>query len=152
VKHVSEREKRRLNFNRKDRWKQRELDDIMKNFDVKQAKFRDYAKLQREANIVNIKEFKSIEEIYYYLEEILKEGFLEDHIGMALDIFIKDIKFFKSEDLESRQFKAFVSQLSQNMISLSKDTNIYKAAKFLDWYNIENKNCWYNLERVITYK
>ena len=31
--HVNEREKRRINFNRKDRWEQREIDDIMKNFD-----------------------------------------------------------------------------------------------------------------------
>jgi hypothetical protein len=152
VKHVSEREKRRLNFNRKDRWKQRELDDIMKNFDVQQAKFKDYSKLSREANIVNLKEFKSIEEIYYYLDEILKEGFLEEQIGMALDVFIKDINFFKSEDLHSKQFKNFVSQLSQNIISLNSDKNIYKAAKFLDWYNIDNKNCWYNLERLITYR
>jgi len=39
--HVGEREKRRLNFNRKDRWQQREIDDIMKNFDVKSNKFKD---------------------------------------------------------------------------------------------------------------
>lgn len=152
VKHVTEREKRRLNFNRKDRWKQRELDDIMKNFDVQQAKFKDYSKLSREANIANLKEFKSIEEIYFYLDEILKDGFLEEHIGMALDVFIKDIKFFKSEDINSKQFKNFVSQLAQNIISLNSDSNIYKTAKFLDWYNIDNKNCWYNLERLITYK
>lgn len=149
VEHVTEREKRRLNFNRKDRWKQRELDDIMKNFDVKQAKFKDYAKLSREANIVNLKEFKNVEEIYFYLEDLLKEGFLEKHIGMALDVFIKDVNFFKSEDMSSKNFRRFLSELSQNIISLSDDNVIYKAAKFLDWYNIEDKNCWYNLERVI---
>ncbi len=145
--HVSAREKRRLNFNRKDRWKQRELDDIMKNFDVKQAKFRDYAKLSREANIVNIKQFHSIDEIYFYLDELLSEGFLEKHISMALDIFIKDIKFF--DDTDNPKFKRFVSELSRNAISLSDDVVIYKAVKFLDWYNISDQNCWYNIERVI---
>ncbi len=152
VDHVNEREKRRLNFNRKDRWKQRELDDIMKNFDVQQAKFKDYAKLSREANIVNVKEFNSVEEIYFYLEELLKEGFLEKHLGLALDVFIKDVKFFKIEDMNSKSFKRFISELSQNLISLSDETIIYKAAKFMDWYNIQDKNSWYNLERVIVNK
>ena len=138
-----------MNFNRKDRWKQRELDDIMKNFDVQQAKFKDYSKLIIDANIVNVKEFQSVEEIYYYLEELLKDGFLEHHISLALDVFIKDINFFKEEDLKSKSFQNFLAELSKNLISLSDDKVIYKAAKFMDWYNIDNKNNWYNLERVI---
>lgn len=124
----------------------------MKNFDIQQAKFKDYSKLSREANISNIKEFHSIEEIYYYLEEIFKDGLLEEQMGMALDVFIKDVKFFQTEDTNSKQFKNFVTQISQNIISLSSDSNIYKTAKFLDWYNIDSKNCWHNLERVITYR
>lgn len=74
AQYVNEREKRRLNFNRKDRWKQRELDDIMKNFDVKTAKFRDYSKLAKDAQIINVKQFNSTDEIYFYLEDLLKEG------------------------------------------------------------------------------
>jgi len=74
TKFVSDREKRRLNFNRKDRWKQREMDDIFKNFDVKKAKFRDYTKLSQELQIVNKKSMNSIEEVYYYLENVFKDG------------------------------------------------------------------------------
>jgi hypothetical protein len=149
LQHVKEREKKRLNFNRKDRWKQRELDDIMKNFDVQKAKFRDYAKLRQEANILNIKEFRSVEEIYFYLQDLMKDGFLEEHIGMALDVFIKDINFFKEEDMKSESFKKFVSELSSNLTSLSDENVIYKAAKFMDWYNIDIANNWYNLERIV---
>ncbi len=71
---IKEREKRRLNFNRKDRWKQREIDDIFKNFDAQKAKFKDYSKLSQELQIVNKKSFSCIDEVYYYLENIFKEG------------------------------------------------------------------------------
>lgn len=73
---VNDREQRRLNFNRKDRWQQRELDDIMKNFDVRTAKFKDYSKLTRDANILSNKTFNNVEEIYYYLEELFKDGII----------------------------------------------------------------------------
>ena len=72
--HVSEREKRRLNFNRKDRWKQRDIDDVFKNFDVKKAKFKDYSKIATELKIYSKKEFKTIEELFYYIENLFKEG------------------------------------------------------------------------------
>jgi hypothetical protein len=151
-KFVSDREARRLNFNRRDRWQQRELDDIMNNFDIKTTKFKDFSKLAREANIINKKEFNSIEEIYFYLEGLFKEGFLEDQISSALDVFLKDIKFFKEEDLRNISFKQFIRELSSNMISFSQDSTIYKTAKFLDWFNIKDAYCWYNLERAINNK
>jgi hypothetical protein len=151
-KYVNEREVRRLNFNRKDRWQQSELDDIMKNFDIKTAKFKDFSKLAIDANILNKKEFNNVEEIYYYLEQLFKEGFLEEHISSALDVFLKDIKFFKEEDLKTDSFKLFLRELSTNMISFTSDSTIYKTAKFLDWYNIKDPYCWYNLERIITNK
>jgi hypothetical protein len=74
--HVNEREKRRLNFNRKDRWEQRELDDIMKNVDVVSNKFKDLSLLIKDSKINNLKSFNSIEEIYFYLEELFKNGIL----------------------------------------------------------------------------
>ena len=77
---------------------------------------------------------------------------MEEQISLALDVFIKDINFFKEEDVQKISFKKFVSQLSQEIFTFSNDDNIYKAAKFLDWYNIDNKNCWYNLERIILNK
>ena len=67
-------------------------------------------------------------------------------------MFLKDINFFKEEDTENKSFQNFIRQLSQQIYLFSNDENIYKAAKFLDWYNIEDKNCWYNLERIITNK
>jgi hypothetical protein len=139
-----------MNFNRKDRWKQRELDDIVKNFDIKQNKLKDVSKLIQEAGIVNITKFNTVDEIYFYLDNLLKEGFLEEHISLALDVFIKDIHFFQEEDLSNKKFQNFISHLSQCVISFTNDTTIYKTTKFLDWYNIDNKNCWFNLERVIT--
>jgi hypothetical protein len=72
--HVSEREKRRLNFNRKDRWKQRDIDDVFKNFDVKKAKFKDFSKIQTDLKIYKDLKFNSIEEIFYYIENLFKEG------------------------------------------------------------------------------
>lgn len=72
--HVNEREKRRLNFNRKDRWQQREIDDIMKNFDVKSNKFKDLSILIKDAKIHNLQSFNNIEEIYFYLEKLFKNG------------------------------------------------------------------------------
>jgi hypothetical protein len=122
----------------------------MRNFDVKSAKFKDYSKLIKETNIINVRSFNSIDEIYYYMEELFKEGFLEDQFSLALDVFIKDINFFKAEDLKSKSFINFMRQLSQGMISFEKDTTLYKIAKFLDWYNIKDPYCWYNLERVVT--
>ena len=149
-KYTNERELRRLNFNRKDRWQQREIDDIMKNFDVKTAKFKDYTKLVQEANIMNVKSFNNVDEIYYYLEELFKEGFLEEHFSMALDVFIKDINFFKQDDLKTKSFINFIRNLSQGLVTFEKDTTIYKVSKLLDWFNIKDAYVWYNLERVVT--
>jgi hypothetical protein len=147
---VSAREKKRMNFNRKDRWAQRELDDIMKNFDVKSSKFKDFSKLSQEANIYNVKEFHSVEEIYFYLSNLLKEGFLEDQISAALDVFLKEINFFNTDDLKNANFQKFVKQLSASTITFTDDSVIYKSAKFLDWFNINDKHSWYNLERIVT--
>jgi len=74
--HVNEREKRRLNFNRKDRWQQREIDDIMKNFDVKSNKFKDISLIIKDAEINNFQSFNNIEEIYFYLEKLFKNGMI----------------------------------------------------------------------------
>jgi hypothetical protein len=124
----------------------------MKNFDVKTAKFKDFSKLARDANITNKKEFNSVDEIYYYLEGLFKDGFIEVQISSALDVFLKDIKFFKEEDLRNKSFRGFIRELSTNMISFTDDMTIYKTAKFLDWFNIKDPYCWYNLERAITNK
>ena len=77
---------------------------------------------------------------------------LENHVSSALDILIKDIFLFKDEDMDNKVFRYFIRQLSQNVLSFSDENNYYKTAKFLDWYNVEDINIWFNLERVLTRK
>lgn len=151
---IKEREDRKLNFNRKNRWEQRELDDIMKNFDIKSAKFKDYAKIIKDNFIINDKVFSSIEEVFFYIDSILStsEYLSEDVISNCLDVFIKDFDKFKAEDLENPIYKKFVRQAIIGITSYAKESTLMKAAKFFDWYNVEGRNCWYNLERVITNK
>ena len=77
---------------------------------------------------------------------------LEQHISSALDVFLKDIFLFKEEDVSHKTFQYFLRLLSQNILSFSDENNYYKASKFLDWYNIDDNNIWFNLERVISRK
>lgn len=42
---LKERTERKLNWNIKNRWEQRALDDIVKNVDLKQAMFKDFARI-----------------------------------------------------------------------------------------------------------
>jgi hypothetical protein len=44
-KEVKERTNRKLNWNIKNRWEQRALDDVLKNFDVRESRFRDFTKI-----------------------------------------------------------------------------------------------------------
>ena len=135
------------------------MDDIFKNFDVKKAKFKDYSKLSQELQIVNKKNMNSVEEVYYYLENVFKDGkffnnllnkgFMEDQCSLALDVFFKDIHLFKPEHLKYESFISFIKEISQNINTISNDINFYKIAKFLDWYGIDYQNVWYNLERNI---
>ncbi len=101
---IEEREQRKMNFNRKNRWAQRELDDIMKNFDIKTAKFKDYAKIQVEDKIYNDKKFNSIEEVLFFIEDILsKSEFLsEEVVSNSLDVFIKYFNQVKAEDIQNK--------------------------------------------------
>ena len=77
---------------------------------------------------------------------------LEQHISSALDVFLKDIFLFKDKDMTNKTFLLFLRQLSQNVLSFTDDNNYYKTVKFLDWYNIDDNNIWFNLERVLTRK
>lgn len=151
---VKEREFNKLNYNRKNRWEQRVLDDIYKNFDIKLAKFKDFKKVALENKILNNKKFNSSEEVIYYIKDLLtKTDYLsEDVISNALDAFIKDFNKFKEEDLKNDIYKNFIKQIAINLTSFTKDSTIIKCAKFLDWYNVPYRNCWYNLERVVTNK
>ena len=46
----------------------------MKNFDIKTNKFKDIGLLIKDSKINNLKSFNSIDEIYFYLEELFKNG------------------------------------------------------------------------------
>jgi hypothetical protein len=47
-KEIQERTKNKMNWNIKNRWEQRALDDVIKNVDVRSIRFRDYAKIQQQ--------------------------------------------------------------------------------------------------------
>jgi hypothetical protein len=51
---IKERTSRKLNWNIKNRWEQRALDDVVKNFDVREARFRDYTKISKNKMGTNI--------------------------------------------------------------------------------------------------
>ena len=38
----------------------------------------------------NLIEFTSVDQLFYYLENLFAEGVNEKHISMALDIFLRD--------------------------------------------------------------
>lgn len=48
-KELKERTERKLNWNIKNRWEQRALDDVMKNTDIKEARFRDFTRISGSA-------------------------------------------------------------------------------------------------------
>ena len=52
----------------------------------------------------DLKEFSSVDEIYFFMEQLFTEGFIEKHISIALDIFLRDAGHFKDEDLKSPTF------------------------------------------------
>jgi len=46
-KELKERTKNKMNWNIKNRWEQRALDDVIKNVDVRGLRFRDFAKIKQ---------------------------------------------------------------------------------------------------------
>ena len=95
-----------MNWNIKNRWEQRALDDVMKNQDIKSLRFRDFSKIaeQHAAYGKDLKEFNSVDEIYFFMENLFTEGFNEKHISIALDIFLRDAAQFQEKDLQSPTF------------------------------------------------
>jgi hypothetical protein len=79
-----------MNWGVKNRWEQRALDDVLKNKDVRNAQFRNIQKIQSDIYASNVSEFHSVDEIYYFMDEMFTEGFDEKHINIALDVFLRD--------------------------------------------------------------
>jgi hypothetical protein len=54
--------------------------------------------------------------------------------------------------LEKQTFKDFVRELSTNLIIFQDEKNYVKTAQFMDWYCIDDKFLWVNLEQYIIKK
>ena len=135
-----------MNWGIKNRWEQRELDSIIKNRDVRAAQFRDMDKIKQDSYGSQVTQFSSVEEIYFFMDEMFTSGFDEKHISIALDVFLRDFGQFKEEDLQKQIFKNFVRQLGVNLITFTNEKNFLKAARFMDFYCIADSDLWVNLE------
>jgi len=117
-----------LNWNIKNRWEQRELDDVVKNMDVRAAQFRDFTRISQEKYAANVQEFNSVDEIYFFMEKMFTDGFDEHHISIALDVFLRDAVHFQDSDLSKPIFHTFLRELGRNMITFQNDKNYVKVA------------------------
>lgn len=93
-KEKKQRMETKMNWGIKNRWEQRALDEVFKNKDVRQAQFRDVAKIKAEVYAQDITDFHSVDEIYFFMDTMFTEGFDEKHIGIALDVFLRDFAQF----------------------------------------------------------
>lgn len=75
-KDVSERIKRRLNWN-VNRFEQREVDDVYRNQDVVRGHRRDISQMLRDAQKADIQAFYSVEEVLYFIDSLFSEGLSE---------------------------------------------------------------------------
>jgi len=150
LQYEAEQKKRmetKLNWGIKNRWEQRELDAVFKNKDVRAAQFRDLDKIKAEIYGKSISDFNSVDEIYYFMEEMFTAGFDEKHVSIALDVFLRDYGQFEEEDLQKATFKEFVRQLGINLVTFTQEKNFVKAARFMDFYCVADSNLWVNLEQ-----
>lgn len=93
-----------------------------------------------------------MDEIYYFMDNMLEDGLDEHHISLALDVFLRDIAQFEEADLEKTTFHAFLRELGRNMITFQDEKNYAKVAQFLDWYCVPDKLLWVNLEQYLLKK
>ena len=126
----------------------------MKNVDIKAMRFRDFGKIQQQQAIVgkDLREFSSVDEIYFFMEQMFTEGFTEKHIVIALEIFIRDAAQFQEKDLTSPTFQSFLRELGRNLVTFQDEKSYVKTAKFLDIFCIDDKFLWINLELFIMKK
>lgn len=106
-KDVSERIKRRLNWN-VNRYEQREVDDVYKNQDIQQGQRRDISQMLLDAQKADIQSFHSVEEVLYFIDSIFSEGLTEQLVNKALDALIRDSQLFKEEDLQQDAYLTFL--------------------------------------------
>lgn len=148
--YINDRMQRKINFNRKTRWEQKELNEIIINFDLKTAKNRDLNSSLKE----KITEEFSSSSIFNQIEKIYskKEFLVEDEINKILDVFNDNIGNYSKTIYENQLFLKFSNDVILGLTSYSKETTLVKSAKFFDFYVIPNRNAWFNLEKVILQK
>jgi hypothetical protein len=86
------------------------------------------------------------------MDELFTHGLDEKSLNMALDVFLRDFGQFSEEDLEKDTFKNFVHELGVNIITFSNEKSFVKAARFMDWYCIQDPVLWINLETYVIRK
>ena len=86
------------------------------NKDVRVAKQRDYSKMDKAIVGQQVQEFHSVDEIYFFMEQMFVDGLDEHHISLALNVFLRDAAFFEEKDLENETFKQFVRELGRNLM------------------------------------
>ena len=86
------------------------------------------------------------------MENMFADGFDEHHISIALDVFLRDVAQFEDKDLDNATFQQFLRELGQNMITFENEKNYVKVAQLLDWFCIDDKLLWINLEQYILKK
>ena len=145
-KDLKKRYELKMNWGIKNRWEQRELDMVLKNRDVRQAQFRDLSKIRVDSYGAKLATFNSVDEIYFFMDEMFTEGFDEKTISIALDVFLRDFGQFEEADLEKETFKKFVRELAVAMLTITQEKNFVKIARFMDFYCIADPNMWVNLE------
>lgn len=62
----------------------------MKNKDVRQAQFKNLGKIEETQRALNVTEFNSVDQIYFFMDEMFSNGFDEKLINIALDVFLRD--------------------------------------------------------------
>ena len=99
-----------------------------------------------------MQEFNSVDEILFFMESMFTEGFDEESISKALDVFLRDVAQFQDEHLESATVKLFIRQLGANLVTFKDEANYVKTAQFMDWFCIDDTNLWVNLEQYVLKK
>ena len=151
-KDKQQRMQTKLNWGIKNRWEQRALDEVIKNKDVRRAQFRNLDAIKTQTYAQDISDFHSVDEVYFFMEQMFTEGFDEKHMGIALDVFLRDFGHFEEKDLAKPLFQAFLRELGVNLVFFQEEANFLKAARFLDWYCVADTELWVNLEQYIIKK
>ena len=61
--------------------------------------------IKTESYAKDITDFHSVDEVYFFMEQMFTEGFDEKHMAIALDVFLRDFGQFQEKDLEKPMFK-----------------------------------------------